>query len=159
MKSLYAADIRDNQSVDACFWLRRRTHGVTKTGNSYLTLKLLDRTGDIEARVWERADDLAAASTKMILFACAAKRRSIKARCRSACRMSCASTSPKIAPEDFLPKSAFDPHVDARRTANDSSRHQKSPSAGAGRSLFRRRGADALVAPARPAPRRFIILI
>jgi 3'-5' exoribonuclease len=35
-----------------------KNHGVTKGGNSYLTLKLLDRSGEIEVRVWERADDL-----------------------------------------------------------------------------------------------------
>src|SRR5881296_3099370 len=59
MKSLYAADIRDNQSVDGLFLVAAKNHGLTKGGNSYLTLKLLDRSGEIEARVWERADDLA----------------------------------------------------------------------------------------------------
>ena len=146
MKSLFAADIRDNQSVDALFLVAAKTHGVTKTGNSYLTLKLLDRSGEIEARVWERAEDLAAASTKMILCACAARRRFIKAKCRSACKMSCASTSRKSR-RRFFAQERFDPAVHARGTANDSPRHEKSPSARAGRSLFRRRGTDALVAP------------
>src|ERR1044071_5906931 len=59
MKSLYAADIRENQSVDAMFLVASKNQGVTKGGSSYLTLKLLDRSGEIEARVWERADDLA----------------------------------------------------------------------------------------------------
>jgi 3'-5' exoribonuclease len=35
-----------------------KNHGVTKGGNTYLTLKLLDRSGEIQARGWERADDL-----------------------------------------------------------------------------------------------------
>lgn len=58
MKSLYAADIRDNQSVDDLFLVAAKNHGVTKGGNTYLTLKLLDRSGEIQARGWERADDL-----------------------------------------------------------------------------------------------------
>ncbi len=44
MKSLFAADIRDNQAVDAMFLVAAKTHGVTKTGNSYLTLRLIDRS-------------------------------------------------------------------------------------------------------------------
>ena len=59
MKSLYTADIRDNQLVDATFLVAAKNHGVTKGGSSYLTLKLQDRSGEIEARVWDRADDLA----------------------------------------------------------------------------------------------------
>ena len=58
MKSLFAADIRDNQLVDSMFLVAAKTHGVTKTGNSYLTLKLIDKSGEVEARVWERADEL-----------------------------------------------------------------------------------------------------
>ena len=58
MKSLYAADIRDNQLVDGFFLVAAKHQGVAKNGAGYLTLKLLDRSGEIEARVWERAEDL-----------------------------------------------------------------------------------------------------
>ena len=58
MKSLYAADIRENQPIDDLFLVAQKNHGVTKGGSSYLTLKLLDRSGEIEARLWDRADDL-----------------------------------------------------------------------------------------------------
>src|SRR5258707_13967264 len=58
MKSLYAADIRENQAIDDLFLVAQKNHGVTKGGSSYLTLKLLDRSGEIEARIWDRADDL-----------------------------------------------------------------------------------------------------
>ena len=59
MKSLFVADIRDNQPVEAVFLVTAKNHGVTKGGNGYLTLKLADRSGEIEGRVWERAEDLA----------------------------------------------------------------------------------------------------
>ena len=70
MKSLYAADIRDNQLVDALFLVAAKNHGVTKGGSSYLTLRLIDRSGEIEARVWDRADDLGEDIADGILGGC-----------------------------------------------------------------------------------------
>ncbi len=58
MKSLYAADIHENQLVDSLFLVSAKNHGVTKGGSGYLVLKLLDKSGEIEGRVWERAEDL-----------------------------------------------------------------------------------------------------
>jgi Predicted HD-superfamily hydrolase len=86
MKSLYAADIRENQPIDDLFLVAQKNHGVTKGGSSYLTLKLLDRSGEIEARIWDRADDLGRGFDAMILSGCAARRRCIKEKCRSGCR-------------------------------------------------------------------------
>ena len=51
VKTLYAADIRDNQLVDGFFLVASKQRGVTQRGG-YLTLKLLDRSGEIEARIW-----------------------------------------------------------------------------------------------------------
>ena len=48
MKNLYAADIHDNQLVDSLFLVSAKNHGVTKAGNGYLVVKLLDRSGEIE---------------------------------------------------------------------------------------------------------------
>ena len=47
MKNLYAADIHDNQLVDSLFLVSAKNHGVTKAGNGYLVVKLLDRSGEI----------------------------------------------------------------------------------------------------------------
>ncbi|MEK6563298.1 MAG: HD family phosphohydrolase, partial [Candidatus Binatota bacterium] len=57
MKSLFVSDIRENQQIDSTFLVTAKNHGVTKGGSGYLTLKLADRSGEIEGRVWERADD------------------------------------------------------------------------------------------------------
>ena len=45
MKSVFVADIRENQPVDSLFLVTAKNHGVTKGGNGYLTLRLLDRSG------------------------------------------------------------------------------------------------------------------
>jgi 3'-5' exoribonuclease len=52
----YAVDIKENESVDSLFLVREKTSGVTKTGNPYLKLRLGDRTGEIEGRIWSSAE-------------------------------------------------------------------------------------------------------
>lgn len=109
MKSLYAADIRENQLVDALFLVASKNHGVTKGGRSYLTLRLLDRSGEIEARVWERADDLGRGFDKndfvRVRGQATLYQGKIQIRVQDVMRVD----ETKIAAEDFLPRSAADP--------------------------------------------------
>ena len=111
MKSLYAADIRENQLVDSMFLVASKNHGVTKGGSSYLTLKLLDRSGEIEGRVWERADDLARGFDKndfvRVRGQATLYQGKIQIRVQDVLRVD----ESKVAAEDFLPKSANDPEV------------------------------------------------
>jgi len=111
MKSLYAADIRENQLIDAMFLVASENHGVTKGGTSYLTLKLLDRSGEIEGRVWDRADDLARGFDKndfvRVRGQATLYQGKIQIRVQDLSRVE----ESKVAAEDFLPKSANDPEV------------------------------------------------
>src|SRR5574341_2248941 len=105
MKSLFAVDIHDNQLVDGCFLVASKNHGVTKSGTSYLTLKLIDRSGEIEARVWERADDLARGFDKndfvRVRGQATLYQGKIQIRVQDVIRVE----ESKVAAEDFLPKS------------------------------------------------------
>jgi len=111
MKSLYAADIRENQLVDAMFLVASKNHGVTKGGSSYLTLKLLDRSGEIEARVWDRAEDLARGFDKndfvRVRGQATLYQGKIQIRVQDVIRVD----ESKVAAEDFLPKSTNDPEA------------------------------------------------
>jgi 3'-5' exoribonuclease len=111
MKSLYAADIHENQLVDAMFLVASKNHGVTKGGSSYLTLKLLDRSGEIEGRVWDRADDLARGFDKndfvRVRGQATLYQGKIQIRVQDVIRVE----ESNVAAEDFLPRSANDPEV------------------------------------------------
>lgn len=111
MKSLYAADIRENQLVDALFLVASKNHGVTKGGRSYLTLRLLDRSGEIEARVWDRADDLGRGFDKndfvRVRGQATLYQGKIQIRVQDVMRVD----ETKIAAEDFLPRSAANPET------------------------------------------------
>ena len=111
MKSLYAADIRENQSVDGLFLVASKNHGVTKGGNSYLTLKLIDRSGEIEGRVWERAEDLGHGFERndfvRVRGHATLYQGKIQLRVQDVIRVD----ESKVTPEDFLPRSALDPDL------------------------------------------------
>jgi 3'-5' exoribonuclease len=111
MKSLYAADIHDHQAVDALFLVAAKHHGVTKSGNGYLVLKLLDRSGEIEGRVWDRADDLARGFDKndfvRVRGQATLHQGKVQIRVSDVMRVD----ESKITAEDFLAKSAFDPDL------------------------------------------------
>ena len=111
MKSLYAADIRENQLVDAMFLVASKNQGVTKGGSSYLTLKLLDRSGEIEARVWERADDLARGFDKNDFVRVRGQATLFQGKVQIRVQDVSRVEESKIAAEDFLPKSANDPET------------------------------------------------
>jgi len=51
MKTL-VNDIKENDNVDSLFLVKDKSSSITKTGNTYLRLKLRDRSGEMEARIW-----------------------------------------------------------------------------------------------------------
>jgi len=109
MKTIYASDIRDSQLVDSFFLVSAKNQGVTKGGNSYLVLKLLDRSGEIEGRVWERADDLGRGFDKddfvRVRGQALLYQGKVQIRVQDVMRVD----GNQVVAEDFLPKSSFDP--------------------------------------------------
>ncbi len=55
----YINEIRENDHVDSLFLVKEKSSAVTKTGNTYLKLKLMDRSGEIEGRIWISVENVA----------------------------------------------------------------------------------------------------
>ena len=108
MKSLFVADIRDSQPVDAVFLVAAKNHGITKGGSGYLTLKLADRSGEIEGRVWERAEDLGRGFEKndfvRVRGQATLYQGKVQIRVQDISRVDEIS----VATEDYLPQSPYD---------------------------------------------------
>jgi len=109
MKVLYAADIHENQTVDSFFLVGAKNHGVTKGGSNYLTLKLLDRSGEIEGRVWERAEDLARGFERNDFVRVRGQGVRYQGKMQIRIQDVMRVDENTIAPEDFLPQSLHDP--------------------------------------------------
>jgi 3'-5' exoribonuclease len=51
-------DIKQDEQVQGLYLVKVKRTGSTKKGDPYLSITLADRTGDVEARVWERVSEL-----------------------------------------------------------------------------------------------------
>ena len=54
-KKVFISELQEGQQVRDLFLVARKSLAETKAGKPYLALTLMDRTGDIEARVWDNA--------------------------------------------------------------------------------------------------------
>lgn len=59
MKKVFVEQIRERDWVDSPFLVRDKIMAMAKNGKPYMTLKLIDRSGEVEARVWDRVDEYA----------------------------------------------------------------------------------------------------
>lgn len=58
MKQTFLKDIKEKDKVEDVFLATKKEMGMGKSGRSYLNIKLMDKTGEVEARVWDNTDDI-----------------------------------------------------------------------------------------------------
>ncbi len=58
MPHIWIKDIKENVRVEGDYLVKTKALSQTRQGNAFLNLALGDKTGTIEARIWERADEL-----------------------------------------------------------------------------------------------------
>lgn len=75
-KNTFVANITDAQNVNDLFMVQEVTLAETKAGKPYLSLKLMDKSGEIVAKVWDRAEQVLPACPAGAIVA-------IQARCSS----------------------------------------------------------------------------
>lgn len=56
-KKTYVAAIRERETIDDVFLVREKTMALAKNGKPYMTVKLMDRTGEVEGRIWDRVEE------------------------------------------------------------------------------------------------------
>lgn len=59
MSKIFVEQIRERDWVESPFLVRDKIMAMAKNGKPYMTLKLIDRTGEVEGRIWDRVDEFA----------------------------------------------------------------------------------------------------
>lgn len=57
-KTIYIADLKEGQNVADLFLISRKNLAETKNGKPYLALAVMDKSGTMEARIWDDASRL-----------------------------------------------------------------------------------------------------
>src|SRR5512137_880980 len=60
MEKTWVKDVKEGERVKAIFAVARKAVPTAKSGKSYLAATLVDRTGEIEARSFDRVDEFSA---------------------------------------------------------------------------------------------------
>ncbi|MEI9814940.1 MAG: HD domain-containing protein [Acidobacteriota bacterium] len=60
MKSPYVNELQPNQNIEGVFLVAHKEVRQKKTGEPYLSLTLMDRTGDLDAKMWDNAAEVVA---------------------------------------------------------------------------------------------------
>jgi 3'-5' exoribonuclease len=57
VKKVFVEQIRERDVIESPFLVRDKTLAMAKNGKPYMTVKLIDRSGEIEGRIWDRVDE------------------------------------------------------------------------------------------------------
>jgi len=73
VSKVFVHDIRDRSRVESVFLVKEKIESLARNGKPYLTLHLMDKTGEIEGRVWENVETIGACFEKNDFVSIAAK--------------------------------------------------------------------------------------
>jgi 3'-5' exoribonuclease len=59
LTKIFVKDIHDRDLVTSVFLVKDKITAMAKNGKPYLTIRLMDKSGEIEGRVWDNADEVA----------------------------------------------------------------------------------------------------
>ncbi|HEX9023112.1 MAG TPA: HD domain-containing protein [Geobacteraceae bacterium] len=60
MRKIFVNEIKDRAIVDSVFLVKEKITAMAKNGKPYLTLRLMDKSGEVDAKVWDNVDTLGA---------------------------------------------------------------------------------------------------
>ena len=108
MTKMFVSEIQDRSQVDSVFLVKEKISALARNGKPYLTLHLMDKSGEIEGRVWENVESIGPLFEKDNFVRLKAKATVYLGKMQLiisdlACVADC-----KVALEDFLPEGERD---------------------------------------------------
>lgn len=108
-KGIYIKDIQPNSTIRGTFLAKEKTSALTKNGTFYLALTLADKTGEIEARVWEKGEKMDALFRRGDYICVEAQAESYRNQTQLNVLRLTPCAPEKIDATDFLPSSPRNP--------------------------------------------------
>lgn len=58
MPKQYIADLKDRDTIDSPFMVKEKTMAMAKNGKPYMNLKFMDKSGEMDGKLWDKVDEL-----------------------------------------------------------------------------------------------------
>jgi 3'-5' exoribonuclease len=105
---IFVKDIKDRAQVDSVFLVKEKITAMAKNGKPYLTLRLMDKSGDVDAKVWDNVDLLSAIFDKDDFIAVRSKASVYLGKMQLVIAEMRKVPEEEVALADFLPETARD---------------------------------------------------
>ena len=107
-KNIYVKDIRAGDRVSDLFLVAEKNMAISQKGNPYLNLKLRDRTGEVDGRVWDRAAEMNNIFQAGDIIQIQSQAVSFRNVIQLSISKIAVVDDPAVTPADYLPSSASD---------------------------------------------------
>ena len=108
MKPAYVADLQADQTITTFFLVCEKELRTTREGKPFLRLELGDRTGTIEARLWENAEEISASVDRDDFVKVQARVELYRNKTQLSLDKLRRATASEIEPGDFFPHTTQD---------------------------------------------------
>ncbi len=103
------SDLREGEKVTGTYLLRNKTLATTRAGKPFLTLKLGDRSGEMDGKVWEEAEAVARECTRGDFVRVTGQVTEYNGKLQLTLHAVNTVDDGEINPEDFLPAAKRNP--------------------------------------------------
>ena len=109
MDRTFINQISENDLVEGVFWVKEKAMPFTRTGTPYLRVRLTDRTGEIEGRIWDGVEEFADLFEREDFILIKAQATSYQDQVQLNIKSLKKAEESEVVLEDFLPASEKDP--------------------------------------------------
>jgi len=106
LKSIFIKDLKPKDNVQSSFLVKSKQMPVARNGKAYLSLYLMDRTGEMDSRVWDNVEELSQYFAEGDVVSVSAKVHAFQNRLQMIVQDLVTIPTAQIELKDYLPQSS-----------------------------------------------------
>jgi 3'-5' exoribonuclease len=111
LSKVFIADLKERDQINTPFLVRDKIMAMAKNGKPYMTLKLMDRSGEVEGRIWDQVDHFSRLFQKDDFVQVTAKASVYMGKMQLIIQDLIRVDESAVSLGDFLPVSSHDPRT------------------------------------------------